>query len=152
MNGGTFNGLGMGLHNVSRLSAAKTRSISAENFMGEKGKAGMATEGTGARAAQDLGQGASEIGTSSAVVTWSTSLPSSGTVEYGTPPSYGTTVSDPLQAAAHRVVLTGLRPNRLYYYRVRARGAGQTVAASGTFITQNVIVPLPAPLPYIIRD
>ena len=52
-----FNGLGMGLHNISRLSKAKTRSISAENFTGEKGKAGMATEGTGANAARDLGQG-----------------------------------------------------------------------------------------------
>ena len=45
-----FNGLGMGLGNLSRLSHAKTRSISPENFTGEKGKAGMATEGTGARA------------------------------------------------------------------------------------------------------
>ena len=53
----TFNGLGMGMHNISRLSRAKTRSISAENFTGEKGKAGMATEGTGANAARDLGQG-----------------------------------------------------------------------------------------------
>src|SRR5260221_10299818 len=53
----SFNGLGMGLHNISRLSHAKTRSISAENFTGEKGNAGMATEGTGANAARDLGRG-----------------------------------------------------------------------------------------------
>ena len=43
-----FDGLGMGLGNLSRLSRAKTRSISPENFTGEKGKGGMATEGTGA--------------------------------------------------------------------------------------------------------
>lgn len=53
----SFNGLGMHLGNLSRLSKAKTRSISAENFNGEKGKAGMATEGTGANAGRDLGQG-----------------------------------------------------------------------------------------------
>lgn len=53
----SFNGLNMGLGNLSRLSKAKTRSISPENFTGEKGKAGMATEGTGAKAARDLGQG-----------------------------------------------------------------------------------------------
>jgi hypothetical protein len=47
----------MGLGNIFRLSDAKTRSISAENFTGEKGKGGMATEGTGANAARDLGQG-----------------------------------------------------------------------------------------------
>ncbi len=47
----------MGLGNLSRLSAARTRSISAENPTGEPGRGGMATEGTGARAARDLGQG-----------------------------------------------------------------------------------------------
>jgi len=52
-----FNGLGMHLGNLSRLSSAKTRSISPENFTGEKGKGGMATEGTGANSARDLGQG-----------------------------------------------------------------------------------------------
>jgi len=52
-----FNGLHMSLGNLSKLSDAKTRSISAENFTGEKGKAGMATDGTGKNAARDLGQG-----------------------------------------------------------------------------------------------
>ena len=51
-----FNGLGMNMGNLSRLSRAKTRSISPENFTGEKGKGGMATEGTGKNAARDLGQ------------------------------------------------------------------------------------------------
>lgn len=52
-----YNGLGLGLGNLSRLSHARTRSISAENLTGEKGKGGMAVEGTGANAARDLGQG-----------------------------------------------------------------------------------------------
>jgi hypothetical protein len=52
-----FNGLGMGLANLARLSRAQTRSISAENFTGAKGQGGMATEGTGATAARELGQG-----------------------------------------------------------------------------------------------
>ena len=52
-----FNGLSMNLGNLSRLSNAQTRSISPENFSGEKGKGGMATEGTGADCARDLGQG-----------------------------------------------------------------------------------------------
>ena len=54
---GATSGLGMSLGSLSRLSHAKTRSISPENFTGEKGKAGMAIEGTGAKAARDLGQG-----------------------------------------------------------------------------------------------
>ena len=50
-----FNGLGMHLGNLSRLSRAQTRSISPENLTGEKGHGGMATEG--GAAARDLGQG-----------------------------------------------------------------------------------------------
>ncbi|MFC5406700.1 glycoside hydrolase family 172 protein [Cohnella soli] len=53
----SFNGLDMSLGNLARLSDAKTRSISPENFTGEKGKGGMATEGTGANCARDLGVG-----------------------------------------------------------------------------------------------
>ncbi|GIP47041.1 hypothetical protein J53TS2_06320 [Paenibacillus sp. J53TS2] len=52
-----FNGLDLGLGNLYRMSPAKTRSISAENFTGAKGQGGMATEGTGAECARDLGQG-----------------------------------------------------------------------------------------------
>jgi hypothetical protein len=52
-----FNGLGLGLGNLSRLSKAQTRSISPENFTGEKGKAGMSTDGPAMSAARDLGQG-----------------------------------------------------------------------------------------------
>ncbi len=54
---GEWNGLYLDLGNLPRLSHAKSRSISPENFTGEKGKGGMATEGTGAHAARDLGQG-----------------------------------------------------------------------------------------------
>jgi hypothetical protein len=53
----TYNGLNLNMGNLSRLSRAKTRSLSAENFTGEKGKGGMAKEGLGANAARDLGQG-----------------------------------------------------------------------------------------------
>ena len=36
-----FNGLGINMGNLYRLSDAKTRSISPENYSGEKGKGGM---------------------------------------------------------------------------------------------------------------
>ena len=52
-----FDGLNMSIGNLPRLSYARTRSISPENFTGEKGKGGMATEGTGAGAARELGRG-----------------------------------------------------------------------------------------------
>jgi hypothetical protein len=52
-----FNGIDVNLSNLYRLSDAKSRSISPENFTGEKGKGGMATKGSGSNASRDLGQG-----------------------------------------------------------------------------------------------
>ncbi|KAA3610951.1 MAG: DUF2961 domain-containing protein [Calditrichaeota bacterium] len=50
---------GNSMKNLFKLSDAKTRSISPENFTGEKGKGGMATlkEGSAAKAARKLGRG-----------------------------------------------------------------------------------------------
>ena len=45
------------MQQLATLTNAQSRSISPENFTGEKGKGGMATDGTGAAAARDLGQG-----------------------------------------------------------------------------------------------
>jgi hypothetical protein len=53
----SFNGLNVNLGNLGRLSSAQTRSISAENFTGEKGKGGMATTGSTAFQSRELGQG-----------------------------------------------------------------------------------------------
>jgi hypothetical protein len=52
-----WNGLGTGLGTLSRLSKARSRSISPENPTGEPGRGGMATEGTGKDAARELGRG-----------------------------------------------------------------------------------------------
>lgn len=60
-----FNGLDLNMGNLYRVSDAKTRSISPENFTGEKGKAGMADPAdrdkinvaNASGAARDLGQG-----------------------------------------------------------------------------------------------
>ena len=51
-----FNGLGMNMGNISRLSDAETRSISPENYNGGKGTGGMAETGSGAEFACDLGR------------------------------------------------------------------------------------------------
>ena len=53
----SFNGLNTDMSNIYMTSDAKSRSISPENFTGEKGKGGMATTGTGANASRDLGKG-----------------------------------------------------------------------------------------------
>jgi Protein of unknown function (DUF2961) len=53
----SYDGLNNNLGNLYRLSDAKTYSISPENPTGEKGKGGAATDGTGAKAARELGLG-----------------------------------------------------------------------------------------------
>lgn len=52
-------GMGNGLDGLCRLTTAKTRSISPENYNGEKGKGGMCelAEGSARSAARDLGKG-----------------------------------------------------------------------------------------------
>lgn len=61
-----FNGLDMNMGNLSRLSNAQSRSISPENFTGEKGKGAMAdpvrdkdvrNKANAAGPAKDLGKG-----------------------------------------------------------------------------------------------
>jgi hypothetical protein len=60
-----FNGLEMNMGNLHMLSDAESRSVSPENFTGEKGKGGMAkpedkdiaNRANGHSAARDLGQG-----------------------------------------------------------------------------------------------
>jgi len=52
-----FNGLNSNLGNLYKLSNAKTRSVSPENFTGEKGKGGMSTDGPAKNCARDLGRG-----------------------------------------------------------------------------------------------
>src|SRR5438128_2364244 len=58
----SFDGLGVGLHNIWRLSGAKTRSISAENPKGEKGQGALAPvpldeQGKPRGAAREMGAG-----------------------------------------------------------------------------------------------
>jgi len=52
-----FTGLENNLGNLYMLSNAKSRSVSPENFTGEKGKGGMAEQGTASGCARDLGRG-----------------------------------------------------------------------------------------------
>lgn len=48
---------GTELYDITKLKNIKSRAITAENFKGEKGKGGMATEGRGAEMARELGRG-----------------------------------------------------------------------------------------------
>jgi hypothetical protein len=62
-------------------------------------------------------------------VIWKTVSPGSGMVEFGTSTNLGRAVLDPVNQGLHAVVLTGLFPDTLYYYRVSST-IGNEVATS----------------------
>ncbi|GLI38486.1 carboxypeptidase regulatory-like domain-containing protein [Geobacter hydrogenophilus] len=74
----------------------------------------------------------------SAVVGWLTDEPSTGTLYYGLTSNPGTTKSDATQATGHRLSLTGLAADTLYYVKVAAKdlkGNGPTTSAVVSFKT-----------------
>jgi len=77
----------------------------------------------GARAELKITNGPTleHVGETDATVAWSTSLPSSSIVKYGTDPhNLRETAEEPWGATTHRVQLKNLRPNTRYYYSVHS--------------------------------
>ena len=73
-----------------------------------------------------------------AVVDWATDVASTSIVNYGLTPALGTTAGDSAATTNHHVVLAGLQPNKLYYYRVvSCDGAGCRQSGQGTFFTPS---------------
>lgn len=88
------------------------------------------------------GVSASGINSSGAIITWTTSAPSSSQVEYGTTTAYGkTTTLDSTQVSNHTVVLSGLTASTTYNYRVRSKGADgvEVVSANAVFTTAAAV-------------
>ncbi len=82
---------------------------------------------------------ASNIGTSTARISWATNERATGQVEYGTTTAYGQTT--PLITSLtfnHPTRLSGLTPNTTYHYRVRSKDAAGnlTTSADYTFKTK----------------
>ncbi len=86
------------------------------------------------------------ITSTSATITWTTNIPSSSQVLYGTSPSYGqSTTLDSTQVTKHSQPLTGLTPNTPYHFAVQSTGASNKTSTSGdnTFTTLPSTVTLP---------
>lgn len=61
-----------------------------------------------------------------ATITWTTDKPSDSTVMYGTSPPPGTNVPDAAYVTSHRVTLTNLQGETLYYFDVLSSRAGHS--------------------------
>jgi hypothetical protein len=85
---------------------------------------------------------ASSVTTNSATITWTTSLPSTSQVDYGTSTNYANSVPsspDPNMVTTHAETLTNLQPSTLYHYRVKGfDGTTQNVSGDFTFTTAAV--------------
>ncbi len=74
----------------------------------------------------------------SATVSWSTDVASTSIVHYGLTPALGSFSGDSTATAAHVVNLTGLVPNRLYYFRVVSCDVnGCRESGQATFVTPS---------------
>jgi hypothetical protein len=59
-----------------------------------------------------------------ATITWTTPTPAAVQFQYGTTPSYGTTLSYPAELKNHVVTMNGLRPNSRYYFQISSLAGG----------------------------
>lgn len=73
------------------------------------------------------------VGDSSAVIYWESDLTLAGTVEFGLAALYGQVVSDTAAQTRHQLVLSGLKPDTLWHYRVVC---GADTTADRTFRTR----------------
>ena len=85
------------------------------------------------------------VGTSTVTIAWMTNLPSDSQVEYGDSSSLGhaTTLSTTL-ATSHTVTITGLSVNTNYYFKVKSKPLGVSVATVSSmydFNTLSVAIP-----------
>ena len=89
---------------------------------------------------------ASQVTTTSATVSWTTDIPSSTQVLYGTSSQYGqSTALDATQVTGHSQTLTGLTPGLTYHFAVQSTGSQSNTATStdNTFATTASNVTLP---------
>jgi hypothetical protein len=83
---------------------------------------------------------AGSISSTGATITWTTNVPASSQVAYGTTASYGSmTTLDPTLVNAHSVTLSGLSASTTYHYQVLSQDSSGDMAASpdSTFTTST---------------
>src|SRR3990170_6234665 len=87
---------------------------------------------------------AGNITTTGVTITWTTNEASTSKVEYGTTQTYGNQSNvDNTLVTTHTVVLSGLTPNTIYYFRAISsdQAGNQGISAGSNFTTQKVAQP-----------
>ncbi len=90
--------------------------------------------------------------TSNATITWTTSEPADGQVQFGTTTAYGSaTTVDPTMVVSHNVLLLGLQSATVYHYRVISTDRGGNVTQSQDF-TFSTATPGTTPPPSDVKN
>jgi len=87
----------------------------------------------------------STITESSAVINWTTNIPSTSQVNYGNTVSYGlSTLVDSTTVTSHSMILNNLAPGTVYHYQVLSGNAGinPTMSGDNTFTTVGLATTL----------
>ncbi|MBU5614086.1 fibronectin type III domain-containing protein [Geomonas azotofigens] len=93
----------------------------------------------------------SSITDTSAVVEWTTNEPSTGSVVYGFSSAPNLTVPDATLATSHRVTLTGLTAETVYYVKVAATDASNNGPTSSSVISFSTVAAPDTKAPVIIE-
>ncbi len=96
----------------------------------------------------------------SAVFTWSTSLPTTGSVQYGQSTAYGNTVNDTTLGTSHSVSISNLSASTVYHYLVSstdqsnntANIADRTFTTSASGETRTVTTTVTSTVTNIVRE
>ena len=64
-----------------------------------------------------------------AVITWTTNIPSTGTVSYGLKNAMTLSATDSTSGTSHTVTVTGLRSGTAYYYKITALGSTTSIVS-----------------------
>lgn len=90
-----------------------------------------------------------EVAATWARITWFTNDYTNGLVEFGEDESMGRTIREPANeyTTNHELVIHGLRPETLYYFRIIASRQGRDAETSqtGTFVTKSALEDTSAP-------
>ena len=91
-----------------------------------------------------------EATNNSATVTWSTDIPSTGNVYYGTTTPPATTKADTNSSTRHSISLSSLKANTKYYLKVDAKNPRSTTVTTSSIIDFKTPAD-PSPLPVIVE-
>ncbi len=79
-----------------------------------------------------------DVSTSRVTIEWTTDVPSTSLVEYGTTKAYGYEACDPRLVKEHSITITGLRDSTTYHFRVKSAAYGKTATSKDyTFTTES---------------